>query len=117
MIQTCDATGKGCMAYATGSPSARVFCGLASPPFSMERSLSMERQGTHMRRPRGRNSYTKNNVKRALAIARETPGVDHVVIETPEGTKYTFHVNKELSQGANEWDQDLYGKNPPPVRK
>jgi hypothetical protein len=47
-----------------------------------------------MRKPRGRNSYTKNNVTRALAIARETPGVDHVVIETPEGVKYTFSVNK-----------------------
>jgi hypothetical protein len=44
--------------------------------------------------PRGRNSYTKNNVKRAIILAQET-GVDHVVIETPEGVKYTFHVNKE----------------------
>ena len=48
-----------------------------------------------MFKPRGRNSYTKNNVKRALAIACETPGVNEVVIETREGVKYTFHLNKE----------------------
>jgi hypothetical protein len=73
-----------------------------------------------MRKSRGRNAYTKNNVKRALAIAGETPGVDQVVIETPEGIKYTFHMNKEDKQEPsqkNEWDEELYGKNPPAVRK
>jgi hypothetical protein len=59
-----------------------------------------------MRKPRGRNSYTKNNVKRALVIARETPGVDQVVIETPEGVKYTFHTNKAGRQ-EDEKPEDL----------
>jgi hypothetical protein len=71
------------------------------------------------RKPRSRNSYTKNNVKRALAIARETPGVDQVVIETPEGVKYTFSVNKEdgrKSPQKNEWDEALYGKDKAAVR-
>ena len=67
----------------------------------------MGRQGTHMRKPRGRNSYTKNNVKRALVIARETPGVDQVVIETPEGVKYTFHMNKAGRQEDEKPEDDL----------
>jgi hypothetical protein len=58
-----------------------------------------------MRKARGRNSYTKNNVKRAIAIARET-GVPLVEIETPEGVKYTFHVNKTGRQ-EDEKPEDL----------
>jgi hypothetical protein len=57
---------------------------------------------------RSRNSYTKNNVKRALAIAGETPGVNEVVIETPEGVKYTFHLNKKPEtedQDRKRWDE------------
>jgi hypothetical protein len=55
----------------------------------------MEQQGKPVDKPRGRNAYNKNDAKRALTIARETPGVDHVVIETPAGAKYIFHLDKK----------------------
>ena len=45
-----------------------------------------------MARGRGRNSYTMNNVKRAIRIAREA-GLDRVEVET-EGVKYVFPVTK-----------------------
>jgi hypothetical protein len=73
------------------------------------------------RKPRSRNSYTKNNVKRALTIARETPGVDQVVIETPEGTKYTFSMNKteKKDQDHKRWDEltKQAVRNPPRARE
>jgi hypothetical protein len=74
-----------------------------------------------MRKARGRNAYTKNNVKRAIAIARET-GVGQVEIETPEGTKYTFHVNKELKtedKDRKRWDEltEQAVRNPPRARE
>jgi hypothetical protein len=72
-----------------------------------------------MFKPRGRNSYTKNNVKRAIAIARET-GVPLVEIETPEGVKYTFRMDKEPEDRDHKrWDEltKQAGHNPLPARE
>jgi hypothetical protein len=58
------------------------------------------------RKPRGRNSYNKNDAKRAIAVARET-GVGQIEIETPEGAKYTFFLNKTENEDQNRkrWDE------------
>ena len=44
-----------------------------------------------MRKPRGRNLFTKTNVRRAIDIAREA-GLDRVEVETGAG-KFVFPVN------------------------
>ena len=53
-----------------------------------------------MARGRGRNSYTMNNVKRAIRIAREA-GLDRVEVET-EGVKYVFPVTKGEAARSNQ---------------
>jgi hypothetical protein len=57
-------------------------------------------------RKRSRNSWTKNNAKRAIAVARET-GVGQIEIGTPEGAKYTFFLNKTENedQDRKRWDE------------
>jgi hypothetical protein len=62
--------------------------------------------------PRGRNLFTKTNVRRAITIAREA-GLDRVEVETDAG-KFVFPVNtcgeaaRQDEPQTNEWDME-YG--------
>jgi hypothetical protein len=62
--------------------------------------------------PRGRNLFTKTNVRRAIDIAREA-GLDRVEVETGAG-KFVFPVNtrgdaaRQDQPQKNEWDE-AYG--------
>jgi hypothetical protein len=72
-----------------------------------------------MRKPRGRNLFTKTNVRRAIDIAREA-GLDRVEVETAAG-RYVFPVNRkgdatrQDEPQQNEWDQ-AYGTGKTEVR-
>jgi hypothetical protein len=78
----------------------------------------MERQGNRTWfKPCGRNQFTKAALGRAIDVARQK-GVDRVEVELPGQSRIvlTGIVNKQEPPQKNEWDQELYGNNPPPVR-
>jgi hypothetical protein len=74
-----------------------------------------------MRRSRGRNQFTIAALRRAVNVARQA-GVDRVEIEIPGESRIILTgITSEASRTSgpaevNEWDEELYGKNPPPVR-
>jgi hypothetical protein len=71
------------------------------------------------RSPRGRNQFTKAALDRAFTAARKHK-IDQVEVEIPGGSKIIFKgiASKQAEEKTehNEWDEELYGKNPPPVR-
>ena len=71
-----------------------------------------------MRKSRGRNQFTKAGLGRLIDVGRQK-GVPQITLELPGGSRAVLPLsqdNQEPSQ-KNEWDEELYGKNSPPVRK
>ena len=71
-----------------------------------------------MRKSRGRNEFTKAGLGRLIDVGR-LKRVPQLTLELPGRNRAVFLLsqdNQEPSQ-KNERDEELYGKNSPPVRK
>jgi hypothetical protein len=69
-------------------------------------------------KPRGRNQFTKAALGRVYDVALKK-GAKQFTLELPGGGRITIPVgdqDKQEPSQKNEWDEELYGKNPPPVR-
>ena len=69
-----------------------------------------------MRGSRGRTQFTKAALSRVVDVARQK-GIDQLTLELPGGGRIILPLGQDKPSQGNEWDEALYGKNTPAIRK